>query len=383
MQTAPISLEKTVRVMQRRCVELLKNRHTVDYAIVEPSLRDGDIVLYDYYDDDDNNSNIQSCRAPIKDVLLRASLLGHLCSVLPWNACTTDVSDARDECTSTTTTTLNEIEIGEMRMDRSWKTWHHATLVVIVRDETKESNPNNLPTKMLPYVFVPGTRNRLALIPLRTLLRQSGSVCFGVRHLLISEDEMTLANPESGSSVLPPVLSSVSMPKSLSSSVRQQRSLSTSTRSFIHSNILALYIEITKQLQTTDDVAMQQEAQVVQILLTQPAPIASDNQTPNAHVIRSATVTGSHEFLAQSLMPNNIDERRTTLSSTKLPPLNEILPLMHVSPAYLALLALYASRVTTLLPRAWHGAAHMCDSGLIDRFVAPAYSYSDETTVRF
>lgn len=355
--------------MKQRCISFFRSRQTVEYALVEPSLRDGDIILYDYSAAD----SIQSGAAPIKRTLLNAALLSHLCSLLPWNACTSDVGDAREPAPAASVDVgLNEVDVAEMHMEHSWRAWQHATLVVIVRDETKESNPQRAPNKMLPYVFVPNAVSKLALIPLRTLLKNSASRCFAVRHLLINENEMALVNPDGGGAS--------NSPPNVPPTNKQQKSLTTSTRSFIQRSILDLFIDIAGVLKATssaDDVEdMLLRAEIIDLLLHQPAPARRG-------VLKSSVLSASHEFVAHATAADGAaSSHKTPTPSGRPPPYSELLSLMHVSPAYLALLALYNARVTTLLPRAHYGAAHLCDSGLVDRFVAPAYSYSDETIVR-
>lgn len=372
--------------MQRHMLDFLKNKQTVNYAVVEPALRDGDIILYDFHGDP---RNIHAGVAPVKRSLLSAALLGHLCSLLPCNVCWNDVSESRDatSTSSTTTTTTGdacEVTMAEMRMEHSWKTWQHATLVVVIRDETHESNPERVPTKMLPYVFVPNSKSKLHLIPLRALVAQCNFGCFAVRHLLINEAIVVSGSDGGGNS------SPAAVPRLSSSS---KNALSTGTRSFIQKTIIDLYIAITERMRYTDDASTLQRAQVIDLLLRQPAPVVTDKKNGGTLTTKSSIVTASHEYLASSstttaessssISSSSSSSSCGSASDTKMASLTELLPLFHASPANLALYALYVARVSSLLPRAYHGAAHLCDSGLLDHFLASAYSYSDEVTVRF
>lgn len=345
-------------------LDFLKNKQTVNYAVVEPSLRDGDIILYDFYGDP---KNIHSGVAPVRRTLACAALLGHLCSLLPCNVCWNDVSESRD---AVPPSDACEIAAAEMRMEHSWKTWQHATLVVVIRDETHESNPERLPTKILPYVFVPNSKSKLHLIPLRALIAQCNFGCFAVRHLLINEIVVA-----SGSA---PSLSSSSSSSPIVTPKLTKAAFSTGTRSFIQKTIIDLYVGITERIKYTDEHSTLQRAQIIDILLTQPAPVVTDKKNGGTLTTKSSVVTVSHEFLASPP-----DDSAGAGAGNKPAPLGELLPLFHASPAYLALYALYVARVSSLLPRAYHGAAHLCDSGLLDHFLASAYSYSDEVTVRF
>jgi hypothetical protein len=239
-------------------------------------------------------------------------------------------------------------------------------------DATNESNPTRNPKKTLPYVFAPSSKNKLDVVTLRTLLAQSKSQTIAVRHLLINDNEAMPVNIDRAA----PISTTAAAAAAAATATTNLKAFSSSKRSFIQSIIVEFFAEI-HQMKQNDGTAAIALSQAVGLLLREPACLdTGDKEGKKQPRTRGSALTASAEYLSTTLAARN--EARNELHAKA-----DLLPLFLASPAYLALYALYLARVTYLLPRAQHGAAHMRDNGLIDRFLANGYSLSDEVTVHF
>jgi len=357
------------------------------YEVVERALRTGDIVFYNYQG---SEKNIQKSVAPIERKLARASRLSHLCSLLPWLACMIDDSESRESGGSSNNNNTNDVfksDANEMidaetEMMHTWSAWQHATLIVVMHDETQESNPTRNARKTLPYVFVPNSKNRLTLMPLRTLLAQSKTQLFAVRHLLINDNEAMPVNVDAAASSNngdddTTHRQQSALPK-LSSAAKTLKMLSSSTRSCIHGSIVDFYTALFNAREN-NDLSSFTHAQILSLLLREPAGLKMDKH--GMPTTTSATITASQEYLINTF---TLTARANALATNNIHlPNDELIPLFLASPAFLALHALYVARVSRLLPRAFHNAAHLRDTGIVDRFLMPGYSYSDEVVMHY
>ena len=377
------------RMNVERCTALVRrHQQTIGYAAVEPALRSGDIVFYNYRG---APQNVQTSAAPVEKRIELASLISHLCTLLPCLACAIDDrTDAEPESIVACSPRggeqppANEVDAAEQCMEQTWTAWQHATLVVVLPDETDETNRERDAHKTLPYVFVPTDKHRLGVLPLRSLLAQSRTECFGLRHLRISDAEAlpVCSGPLSPTAAPTPPLLGAS---ASTISPAGAKTLAWATRNIVHGAIIDLYRDIYTH-QPPDTAELARQSQVCALLLAEPAPVAFDAQT-GQFSLRSRAVTASHAYLAdiarRSEQKETVGELKTPAATTKTAPLTQLMPLFLASPAYLALFALYSARVSLLVPRSGHGAAHLRDNGVIDRFLAGGFSLSDEVGVRF
>lgn len=359
--------------------ELFRNRQTIPYKLVEPTLRSGDVVFYNY---NGNPQNMQatSLSPHVEKRLAAASVLSQLCGALPCLACMLDDRET-DEQRSPRSLPSNEVDAAETRMEHSWHGWQHATVIVVLRDETRESNPLGDESKTLPYTFVPTDKHRLDLVPLRSLIVQSRTSSFGVRHLLINSTESKPLLPAPPVGALP--AQSLAAAAAAAADTATLKAFSSGTRSFVHDSIVELYKEIWKLVNGSDVTPIVKQGQMINLLLREPAAVNVDSS--GCLSLRSVAVTASHEYLVEvaSLSHAKDASDLKTTPTTRAAPLEKLLPLFATSPSYLALFALYNARVSLLVPRSGHTASHLRDTGAIDRFLAGGFSLSDEIGVEF
>lgn len=347
--------------------------NSLSYNIVERALRSGDIIFYNYQG---NEKNIQRSIGPIERKLVQASRGSQFCSLLPWLACMVDDRNANES--EEQNFIENDVANAEAEMIHTWNVWQHATLIVVMLDETQESNPTRNPKKTLPYVFVPNSKNRLNLIPLRNLLAQSKTQLFAVRHLLINDSEATPVNVDNHNSVINDnnQLGAQSFSPKLLSATQTMKLLSSNTRSCIHSGIVEFFTSLFNAHEN-DGTESFTKAQILSLLLSEPSRLTMDKQ--GVFSTHNSAITASQAYLTEIFTPTtqSFVDSKVQISNS------ELMPLFIASPAFLTFYTLYIARVTRLLPKPYHNTSHLRDTGIIDRFLMPGYSFSDEVVVHF
>lgn len=261
----------------------------------------GDIVLY-------NDEPQRTWLGAAAEVLTRAL------AVLP---CNTFVAAAWSERTQFDEEASSEPPL----VERDWLHWRCATLVVRMLDET-ESNPNNDPTKQIPYVFcVHGEMDYPNLWPLKTLLsdvnaraaaRGEHSTYFALRQLLTIGD-------------------------------RQQKTLSSNLRDSLRRQLLTFY--------TQTMAGFAQEVQLPMFRL-------------RARWLAVARALDVEDGAPASATPGSVDQHRNAL--------------YRACPSYFALVSLHRINVLRCEPLVASAREALQEGGYVESQMHQNYSLGDE-----